>query len=104
MKGSKLSSLILKHIENKYDGYAINIITSNKNGNPDIVACIDGKFYSFEVKGDQDTTNNLQDEKLALVSKAGGFGGYVYSLDDVDAIILKEKQFKQPPKNHRVKL
>lgn len=87
MRGSKLSEAIIKHIETKHSGYVVNVVVASKSGTPDLLACIDGKFFAFEVKGKGDTKKELQSEKLNEIAKAGGYGGYVYSILDVDNII-----------------
>ncbi len=98
MRGSKLSKAVIKHIENEHSGYVINIIVAGKSGNPDLIACIHGQFFAFEIKGSGDTKKRLQDEKLIEIAKAGGFGGYVYSIDDVNDIIKNLKQLQIPTK------
>ncbi len=104
MLGSKLSKAVIKHIENEHSGYVINIIVAGKNGNPDLIACIRGRFFAFEIKGKRDTKKRLQDEKLAQIAKAGGFGGYVYCIDDVDDIIKNLKRLQILTKKTEIKL
>lgn len=87
MIGSKLSAAVTNHIETAHNGYVINVIVASKSGNADLIACVNGKFFAFEIKGTGDTKKQLQDEKLNRVAKAGGYGGYVHSLADVDSII-----------------
>lgn len=87
MKGSILSMAAIKHIEQVHKGYVINVIAASKSGTADLIACIDGRFFAFEIKGEGDTVKRLQNEKLNLVAKAGGYGGYVYSIDDIDYLI-----------------
>lgn len=103
MLGSKLSSICIRHIENEHNGYVVNIIHSGKSGTADLLACINGKFFAFEIKGSSDITCPLQDEKLCEVSRAGGYGGYVYSVRDLDDIVENliqpnKKRSKKPLK------
>lgn len=56
-------------------------------GIPDIIACIDGKFYGFEVKTDIGKTTRLQDSIIRKIKKAGGTAVVVRSVDDVKSIL-----------------
>ena len=56
-------------------------------GIPDIIACIDGKFYGFEVKTDIGKTTGLQESTIRKIKKAGGTAVVVRSLDDVKSIL-----------------
>jgi len=86
MRGSKLQKLILDYLEAcKYP--AINIVSASKNGESDIVACIEGKFCLIEVKGVGDTEKRLQQLKQKRVKEAGGYAIFAYSLADVKDLI-----------------
>ena len=87
MRGSNLSAKVMRHINLKHKGFVTNVIVASQNGVPDLHACIDGKFYGFEIKGEGDRTRPLQDEKLTQIAEAGGYGGYVRSVEDVDRIV-----------------
>lgn len=98
MLGSSLSAKVIKHLESKYKSYVINVEVSSKNGTSDLVACINGLFFVFEIKGTNDTVKALQDSKMQKASNAGAFGGYVRSIADVDDIIINKKK----PKNELI--
>lgn len=104
MLGSKLSSLVIKHIENKYKGYVVNIIVASKNGTPDLIACISGLFFAFEIKGHSDVKRPLQDQVLLRISKAKGYGGYVFSIKDVDRIVKNRTKFELSGSTCQMKL
>lgn len=93
MLGSKLSKKAIKHLETNYKAVVINLVATSKKGNPDLIACIKGKFYAFEIKGSTDTEKELQKQKLHNITIAGGFGGFVYCLEDIDNIIKYNKQY-----------
>ncbi len=96
MTGAKLSRLAIKHIEVKHCGYVVNTIVASKSGTADLIACIDGKFFAFEIKGDSDTEKPLQDAVLNRVANANGYGGYVYCIKDIDTIVQKlTRPYKQ---------
>lgn len=57
-------------------------------GIPDIIACINGKFYAFEVKTAIGKTTALQDATIRKINKCGGQSYVVRSVDEVKAILL----------------
>ena len=56
-------------------------------GIPDIIACIDGRFYGFEVKTDEGTPTKLQLSTIRKINAAGGIAQVVRSVEDVKAVI-----------------
>ena len=44
-----------------------------KSGVPDIVACVNGRFVSIEVKREGKEPTKLQDTRMAEIRKAGGY-------------------------------
>lgn len=56
-------------------------------GIPDIIACVDGRFYAFEVKTDVGKTTKLQDATIRKILDAGGTAVLVRSVDEVRAVI-----------------
>lgn len=56
-------------------------------GIPDIIACIDGRFYGFEVKTDEGTPTKLQLATIRKINAAGGIAQVVRSVEDVKAVI-----------------
>lgn len=52
-----------------------------KEGIPDVLACINGKFYGIELKGDGGQPTLLQLVKLRNIRKAGGIGILLYPED-----------------------
>ena len=56
-------------------------------GIPDIIACIDGRFYAFEVKTSEGKTTKLQDATLRKILAAGGRAFVVRSVDEVRTAI-----------------
>lgn len=56
-------------------------------GIPDIIACIDGQFYAFEVKTPQGKTTKLQDAAIRKILACGGTASVVRSVDEVRAVI-----------------
>lgn len=56
-------------------------------GIPDIIACIDGKFYAFEVKTPVGKTTKLQEATIRKILACSGTASVVRSVDEVRAVI-----------------
>ena len=56
-------------------------------GIPDIIACVDGRFFAFEVKTDTGKTTALQDATIRKILSAGGRAFVVRSVDEVRTAI-----------------
>lgn len=56
-------------------------------GIPDIIACVDGRFYGFEVKTETGKPTGLQEATIRKILKAGGVAVIVRSVDEVRAIM-----------------
>ncbi len=52
-------------------------------GIPDIIACIDGRFFGFEVKTDIGKPTKLQEATIRKILAAGGTALVVRSVDEV---------------------
>ena len=56
-------------------------------GIPDIIACINGKFYAFEVKTAIGKTTALQEATIRKIQNCGGHAYVVRSVDEVKTIL-----------------
>ena len=56
-------------------------------GIPDIIACIGGRFYGFEVKTDTGKPTKLQETVMRKINAAGGTALVVRSVDEVRAVV-----------------
>lgn len=56
-------------------------------GIPDIIACINGKFYAFEVKTPVGKPTALQNSVIRKIKNCGGYAGIVRSVEDVKRIL-----------------
>ena len=56
-------------------------------GIPDVIACVDGRFFAFEVKTDTGKTTALQDATIRKILSAGGRAFVVRSVDEVRTAI-----------------
>ena len=66
-------------------------------GIPDIIACIDGHFFGFEVKKDVGRPTKLQEAVIKKILAAGGTAVVVRSADEVryvveDVMAIKQKK------------
>ena len=56
-------------------------------GIPDIIACIDGHFFGFEVKTDSGKPTKLQEATIRKILAAGGTALVVRSVDEVRTVV-----------------
>jgi Holliday junction resolvase len=56
-------------------------------GIPDIIACVEGRFFAFEVKTATGKATPLQKATLQKILASGGTAAVVRSVDEVRAII-----------------
>ena len=52
-------------------------------GIPDIIGCIDGKFFAIEVKAERGITSEAQKIQIELIKDAGGIAFVAKSVDEV---------------------
>lgn len=56
-------------------------------GLPDIIFCLAGQFFAFEVKTQTGTTTKLQEGTIERIKSAGGHAFVVRSVEDAKAIL-----------------
>ena len=56
-------------------------------GIPDIIACIGGRFYGFEVKTEKGRPTRLQEATIRKINATGGTALVVRSVDEVKRAI-----------------
>jgi hypothetical protein len=94
LKESTLTTKIIKFIKSNYkNAYAVKYYGGmyGTAGTPDILACIDGKFFGLEVKVPQRKNNvsKLQDKTIKEINKAKGVAGVVTSIKEAQQLIEK---------------
>ncbi len=67
--------------------YVIKTIVVSRNGVPDIIACIRGKFYAFEVKNEKRKITPLQEYNIKLINESGGKAYLVRSVEEVKTVL-----------------
>lgn len=61
-------------------------------GIPDIIACVGGRFYAFEVKTETGKPTDLQKATIRKILKAGGVAVVVRSVDEMRTVISSSLQ------------
>lgn len=89
MLESQIQKRILDYLKSRSDTWAVKIISCNRKGTPDILACISGRFFAFEVKRPSGTVAEIQKVQIKRIEDTGGVAAVVYSVEDVQKIIEK---------------
>lgn len=94
-----IQSLIKKFLEQE-GCYVTKIVLATKNGTPDLICCVNGKYLALEIKKDNKAVKRaeeLQKFNIRKIQKAGGEAFIVATLDEVKQIInrLKSVDFTQ---------
>ena len=56
-------------------------------GIPDIIACVDGRFFGFEVKTVDGKPTKLQEATIRRIQASGGTAAVVRSVEEVRCIL-----------------
>ena len=56
-------------------------------GIPDVICCLDGRFFAFEVKTAEGRVTKLQEQTIRRIKVAGGHAYVVRSVEDVTAVL-----------------
>ena len=85
MKESEIVKAILKYLKNLPECFAWKEHGGmyGTAGIPDIIACIGGKFYGFEVKTERGKPTALQEATIRKIQAVGGIAMVVRSVEDV---------------------
>ena len=59
-------------------------------GIPDIIACVEGRFFAFEVKTQSGKVTPIQAATIQKILAAGGMAAVVRSVDEVRAILRQD--------------
>ena len=88
-----IQSEIIKWINSLEKGYAVVYQATDIRGVPDIFACIDGRFFAFEVKRVDGVVSAIQKATIRMINRAGGVALPVKTLEDVQiAVTLSFKK------------
>ena len=56
-------------------------------GIPDIIACVDGRFFGFEVKTVDGKPTKLQEATIRRIQASGGTAAVVHSVEEVRRVL-----------------
>ena len=88
MSEQKFNKKVQDYLKAK-GAYVIKTISTNRAGVPDILACYKGRFIGLEGKFGSNKASALQLHNIEEIKKAGGIAGTIYTLEDVDALLLE---------------
>lgn len=87
---SEIQSKIISYLKS-INAYVLKIVVANRTGIPDVIACINGAFYAFEVKDEKGKTSSLQEYNLEMIRIAKGKCAVVRSVEDVKKFLSENK-------------
>ena len=79
---------IIKYL-NGIGAYSIKTIVTNRNGCPDVICCLKGRYVALEVKAEKGIVSKLQEHNIKLIKKSGGIAAIVRNVEEVKEIISK---------------
>lgn len=82
-----LQTECIEILEKEYGAYIVKVISASRSGVGDILACIKGLFYLFEIKDKGDTIKPLQKENINRVREAGGKGYEIHSTERLRSVL-----------------
>ena len=89
VKESVIVRSILNHLKSMPDCFAWKEHGGmyGTAGIPDIICCIGGRFFAFEVKNEKGTVTKLQEATIDKIKAAGGNAAVVRSVEDVKQVV-----------------
>jgi hypothetical protein len=89
VKESVIVRSILNHLKSMPDCFAWKEHGGmyGTAGIPDIICCIGGRFFAFEVKNEKGTVTKLQEATIDKIKAAGGTAAVVRSVEDVKQVV-----------------
>lgn len=82
MREADIQRRILRELK-KLGAWSVKVMQASRNGTPDILACLNGRFVAIEVKGPRGKPTVLQLEQIARIEDAGGIAMVARSWEDV---------------------
>lgn len=78
-----LQPKVIGVLEDEFEAFTVNVTAASKSGVMDVLACIKGEFWAFEVKWKSDRPSPLQKQKINAVADAGGRAYFIRSVDQL---------------------
>lgn len=85
----RIQGRILKGLK-KHGIWATKVITANRNGVPDILACHEGCFVAIEVKTPKGRVSKVQEFQIEQIRRAGGIALVATCWKDVAEVLQLE--------------
>lgn len=85
-----LQPKVIARLEKRHSAYVVKVTSASKSGTGDILACIFGQFFMFEVKWASDVPSELQKDKINRCLDAGGKAFFVRSVEELDKMVSGE--------------
>jgi len=82
-----LQPKVIKVLEKEYNAFVVNVTASSRSGVMDLLACIKGQFYGFEIKWKTDQPSELQKDKINTLIDAGGKGYFIRSVEEIRQVL-----------------
>ena len=78
---------ILSYLNSLDNCWCCKVISTSRNGTPDIIGVLEGRLFGLEVKRPGNKASKIQEYQIAQIQKAGGIAAVVYSVDDVKNLL-----------------
>lgn len=85
MTEQQLQNKVIKYLQAK-GAYVVKVISANRSGIPDLLACYKGKFIALEIKAGSKLTE-LQKYNINNIAIAGGIAAEVTDIKDVELLL-----------------
>ena len=84
MSEAQLQTKVLAYLKSA-GAWTVKTMASNKNGVPDIIGCLDGKFFAIELKAPNVPAigSFIQQHQIAKIYDSGGKAIVANNLNDV---------------------
>lgn len=92
MKETLVQKKLIALLRNTYPGIYVRKIAQgaySHGGIPDLVGCLNGKFFAIEVKQELGKPSRLQELEIDNIHKAKGLALVCYGQRDFDYIIMR---------------
>lgn len=86
MREKELQARIIRLLKSN-GAYVCKVNLSSRNGVPDLLCCLRGRFIGIEVKSEQNKPTPLQEFNLRKITQAGGVGVVVRNLKEVEDLL-----------------
>lgn len=86
MKEKDLQLRIIQYLKS-LGAFVCKVSVASRNGVPDLLVCLQGKFVGIEVKAGRAKVSAMQELNLRRIRRAGGWALVARSLDDVKILV-----------------